>query len=133
METNEELQILAEALLELDSSIKAAKHHNATQQKVAQELTLTTSSNVGTSLGSTYYTTGTGLRDLMNQMPQYIVDSAPSTQPEPEPEYIIERIDKILKALDHSEDENYAKAVKHLGFAKAYLEKSILEKLNQNL
>lgn len=48
-----------------------------------------------------------------------------------EPEQLIDRIGRIMDQLMLTEDENHIQALKHLTYAKAYLEKSLLDKINE--
>jgi hypothetical protein len=102
-----------------------------------QSITVTTGSNVttgssitgilnGTTTGTTYYT------------PQYVMNQGvygtiENIEPPVVPENVIDELTLMIASLEKDEDEQMQKAVKHLTFAKAYLEKMVLDKLNQKL
>lgn len=48
-----------------------------------------------------------------------------------EPKQLIDRIGRIIDQVMLIEDENHLQALKHLTYAKAYLEKSLLDKINE--
>ena len=50
-----------------------------------------------------------------------------------EPKNTVDKIKELILSLEDNKDEQTQKAVKHLTFAKVYLEKMVLDKLNEKL
>ena len=93
----------------------------------------------GTSTGTVYNvpSTGTYIPPLQDWMQKVFIDHVNNASEnityEGAPETIIDQIGEMTTKLSDTDDQNQLNAVKHLNYAKAYLEKMLLDKLNQNL
>lgn len=90
--------------------------------------------------GTMYLTgTGTGIGSTLTTAPlsgssTYIVPSyfnGPIISTEEESKVAIDQIGRLMDKLCITEDENQLNAVKHLTYAKAFLEKMLLDKINE--
>lgn len=139
METSNEYTELMDSLHELQSVLSMRNAYINTPQ--GQSITVNTGSSItgtvntlpgtisgiltGTTTGKTYtpsYITHGGVYGTIEEIDTPVV-----------PENVIDELTLMIASLEKEEDEQMQKAVKHLTFAKAYLEKMVLDKLNQNL
>jgi hypothetical protein len=81
--------------------------------------------------------TGTYIPPLQDWMQKVFIDHVNNASEnityEAAPETIIDQIGEMTTKLSDSDDQNQINAVKHLTYAKAYLEKMLLDKLNNKL
>lgn len=134
METSNEYTELIDSIQELQSVMNMRNAVINTPQ--GQSITVSTASTGtgtgtissilgGTTTGTTYtrsYITHGGVYGTIETIEPPVV-----------PENVIDELTLMISSLEKEEDEQMQKAVKHLTFAKAYLEKMVLDKLNQNL
>lgn len=150
METQEDL--LSEAVQEVNDMVEASISHQMSVGELVNQVfrtsssisagsgTITTSGYLGVNQtsGTTYYTIPSqpshNLIDYTTQLKtlQDLLKDANQT-----PKSIIDNIEQMIATLNRtaSDDlEDYQnKAIKHLTYAKAYLDKMLLDTLNQNL
>jgi hypothetical protein len=128
METADEFAELLDSIQGLHSVMNMRNAVINTPQ--GQSITVSTGSSINGILGGT--TTGT------TYTPSYIMHGGvygtiEEIDPPVVPENVIDELTLMIASLEKDEDEQMQKAVKHLTFAKAYLEKMVLDKLNQKL
>ncbi len=131
METSDDFAELLDSIQGLHSVMSMRNAVINTPQ--GQSITVSSSSTNtingilgGTTTGTTYVT------------PSYIMHGGvygtiEEIEPPVVPENVIDELTLMIASLEKDEDEQMQKAVKHLTFAKAYLEKMVLDKLNQKL
>ena len=135
METDSELNDLLESIVDLKTIIGTAQMSNGT---------ITTTggtSTVSYQLSGLSGTSGSiGPMGILNYNGYSFVtpntysdESLRDTELKAQPETIIDNIQELISRMESTEDEEMQKACKHLTFAKAYLEKMVLDKLNQKL
>lgn len=129
METADEFAELLDSIQDLHSVMSMRNAVINTPQ--GQSITVSTGSNINGILGGT--TTGTTYVTPSYIMHGGVYGTIEEIDPPVVPENVIDELTLMIASLEKDEDEQMQKAVKHLTFAKAYLEKMVLDKLNQKL
>lgn len=131
MESLEEFSDYTDLLNSIQEAATVLSMRNAViNTPQGQSITVTSGS---TSTSTTGIMSGTTYITPQYFMQERVYGTIENIEPPVVPENTIDELTLMISSLEKQEEEEVQKAVKHLTFAKAYLEKAVLNKLNQKL